>query len=80
MAFHDNVDNDFGKQNFPTRNDPANKETGKSELYPERLQDEINEIYQKDRVLPRIEGIDYEKDNEQTDSGGDSVSTFPFKY
>lgn len=32
--------NDFGKENFP-------------DLYPERLQDQVNEHYTHDKVLPQ---------------------------
>jgi hypothetical protein len=54
----------FGHQNFPPSDDPANEETGKAELYPENLQDETNEYYKHDKVLPRMEGVDYTKDKE----------------
>lgn len=56
--------NVFGHENFPPHDDPANEETGKTELYPERLQDEVNEIYNHDKVLPRVEGTDYVKDKD----------------
>lgn len=56
--------NEFDHANFPPHDDPANKETGKAELYPESLQDEINDIYQHNKVLPRQEGVDYVADKE----------------
>ena len=52
---------EFGHKNFPPHKDPANEETGMAELYPESLQDEVNEIYQHNKVLPRVEGVDYIK-------------------
>lgn len=51
--------NDFGKENFPPHSDPTNEVTGVSELYPKNLQDEINETYHHNKVLPRIKGTDY---------------------
>lgn len=39
--------NPFGQENFPN-------------LYPENLQDEVNESYTHDKVLPRVEGKDYQ--------------------
>ena len=45
--------NVFSHDNFPPTQDPANKETGMAELYPERLQDDVNEYYSHDKVLPR---------------------------
>lgn len=38
--------NPFNVDNFPN-------------LYPPRLQDEVNEAYTHDKVLPKIEGVDY---------------------
>jgi hypothetical protein len=32
-------------------------------LYPENIQDEVNEFYQHDKVLPRIEGQDYNEES-----------------
>lgn len=78
MGFPDN--NDFSKTHFPPIADPANEETKVDELYPERLQDEVNEIYKKDKVLPRQEGVDFTKDKEMYEEGAESVSTFPYKY
>ena len=49
----------FSHKNFPPRKDPANEETGMAELYPENLQDQVNESYNHDKVLPRIKGEDY---------------------
>ena len=60
--------NIFGHDNFPPTEDPSNRETGVSELYPERLQDEINECYTHDKVLPRRSGVDYEADKELDES------------
>lgn len=60
--------NPFDKENFPNHKDPSNRETGEAELYPERLQDEINECYVHDKVLPRVEGKDYIKDKELDES------------
>lgn len=39
-------DNEFDPTNFP-------------DLYPKNLQDEVNESYNHDKVLPRVEGKDY---------------------
>jgi len=50
---------DFGRANFPPLTDPANEETGVAELYPESLQDEVNETYNHNKVLPRKAGVDY---------------------
>lgn len=71
---------DFGKVNFPPRPDPANEETGVAELYPESLQDEVNETYNHDKVLPRSSGKDYTPDKDDNNQGAESVSTFPHKY
>ena len=49
---------------YPPHPDPSNEETEEAELYPERLQDEVNEIYDHNKVLPRVEGTDYVKDKE----------------
>ena len=57
-------DDNFGHSEFPPRPDTANEETGKAELYPENLQDETNEIYAHNKVLPRVAGSDYSKDKE----------------
>lgn len=50
---------EFGHENFPPHADPANEETNMAELYPKNLQDETNEHYNHDRVLPRKAGVDY---------------------
>ena len=75
----------FDKTNFPPHKDPANEETGVAELYPERLQDDVNEYYNHDKVLPRVAGVDYteESANMQNDddaTNAEEVSTFPHKY
>lgn len=72
--------NVFGHNNFPPQADPANEETKQEELYPERLQDEVNELYEKDKVLPRVEGVDYIKDKDMYEESAESKSTFPHKY
>lgn len=58
--------NEFDKKNFPPIPDPANEDTGKSELYPKSLQDTVNEAYNHDKVLPRVEGVDFEPDKTAT--------------
>lgn len=73
------LDNPFDKHNFPPIPDPANEETGVAELYPERLQDEINDLYNHDKVLPRKSGVDYTEDSGY-EKNDESVSTFPYKY
>lgn len=60
MAFP--PDNEFGNTNFPNIPDPSYEDNGKRVLYPKNLQDEVNEAYNHDKVLPRIEGVDYEAD------------------
>lgn len=50
---------EFGKKNFPPHKDPANEETDVAELYPKSLQDETNEHYDHNKVLPRKAGVDY---------------------
>ena len=70
----------FGHDNFPPTEDPANEETKKSELYPENIQDMVNESYTKNKVLPRVEGKDYVTDEEDREQGAESKSTFPNKY
>ena len=49
----------FGRDNFPPIPDPANEETGMAELYPKNNQDETNEYYNHNKVLPRQAGVDY---------------------
>lgn len=66
MSFPDN--NDFGKTHFPPVDDPSNEETGKSELYPKNLQDEINEAYNHNKVLPREAGVDYTEEKDEGES------------
>lgn len=66
MAYPDN--NDFGHTHFPPIDDSANEEISKEELYPQNMQDEVNEAYNHDKVLPRKKGIDYTADK------GDSLS------
>ncbi len=62
--------NPFDHSNFPPQADPANEETGMAELYPESLQDEVNESYNHNKVLPRLEGVDYTKDKEDSSNEG----------
>jgi hypothetical protein len=50
---------EFGHTNFPAHKDPANGESGVAELYPERMQDQVNNYYTHDKAMPRIEGKDY---------------------
>lgn len=76
MAYDDN----FGHNNFPPTTDSANEETGKDELYPESLQDETNELYNHNKVLPRKPGIDYTKGPLTGLDSPESKSTFPTKY
>lgn len=72
---------EFDHKNFPPHDDPANEETGKAELYPENLQDEINETYNHNKVLPRVDGKDYTADKEDyNEDSPESKSTFPTKY
>ena len=54
----------FGPENFPPQADTSNEETGKNDLYPESIQDDVNESYTHDKVLPRIEGKDYSNDKD----------------
>jgi hypothetical protein len=49
---------------YPPMPDPANEESGYAELYPARLQDEVNASYIHNKVLPRVEGTDYMKTKE----------------
>lgn len=58
------------KNNFDTSNFP--------DLYPKNLQDEVNESYNHDKVLPRVEGQDFSstaKDpSEESSAGADGYS------
>ncbi len=45
MSFHGS-NNDFDTTNFP-------------DLYPKNHQDMVNESYNHNKVLPRVEGMDY---------------------
>jgi hypothetical protein len=76
-----NTDDNFGHAHFPPKDDPSNEETGKAELYPESNQDEVNESYNHNKVLPRVEGEDYTADKEDyNEDSPESKSTFPHKY
>lgn len=55
----------FSHENFPPHTDPASQDSGMAELYPANLQDEVNESYTHDKVLPRQEGTDYVKTKEE---------------
>lgn len=75
------MNNPFDKNNFPPTKDPANEETGTRELYPESNQDEVNETYMHNKVLPRVEGEDYTADPKGYDEDlPEDHSTFPHKY
>jgi len=75
------MNNPFDKNNFPPTPDPSNEETGKAELYPESNQDEVNETYNHNKVLPRVEGEDYTADKKGYDENlPEDHSTFPHKY
>lgn len=50
---------DSGYNNFPPIPDPSNEVTGMAELYPKNLQDELNESYYHNKVLPRVPDVDY---------------------
>jgi len=47
------MNNDFDNTNFPPISDTANEDTNKCELYPMRLQDSVNKIYNHNQVLYR---------------------------
>lgn len=51
-----------GHDQFPPIPDPSNEETKEAELYPKNLQDDINESYGHNKVLPRKAGTDYVDD------------------
>lgn len=59
MSGYSPITNPFSHDNFPPTDDPANRETEKCELYPKRIQDEVNEMYSHDQVLYREPGKDY---------------------
>lgn len=72
--------NDFGQANFPPVNVPGSGNTGTQELYPENMQDEVNEYYVHDKTLPRIKGVDYISDQDNDIPTPEEVSPFPYKY
>jgi hypothetical protein len=54
--------NNFDTSNFP-------------DLYPKNLQDEVNESYNHDKVLPRVEGQDYnETAQDKSEEGKEGYS------
>lgn len=82
MAFPDN--NDFGYTHFPPQPVVGDELTGKQELYPERIQDDVNNYYTHDKSMPRIAGVDYQEETklkyDDDKQSPESVSTFPHKY
>lgn len=81
MSQHDQTNGeDFGKGNFPPTPNSTNEETKKAELYPENIQDMVNNFYGHNKVLPRIEGEDYVANPTLTNEGAETKSTFPYKY
>lgn len=72
--------NVFGHDNFPPHADSANEDTKQDELYPERIQDMVNDIYEHNKVLPKQAGTDYVQDPLFKNEGAETKSTFPHNY